>query len=832
MPVLEKIVRTGLISTDSNDQLHKEMLAFDEFLIAQEFTDAINNDEISIEDAYNHYWSYKEDKELWGLEDLAECRAILPDWSPILTYMVSELNEDKAAELAELVSNSYLSADKILTDEDYNPFFDNGLLALRLINVKELDNHPSKEGLYKAFSATGNQYKFSDYFDSRDFYPFLIETASSDAPARENAIRILARRRATEIDDILVPALEIDSKSNWTVVAAIGEMGDEKLINNAFSYFMDKIKEFGTSKKGYDIINTDTGELFNTTDYNPDELLSQLVGRYNYSERTIVNPELLLYIDSLGHLGGQKSLDFLLNLFDLSRDYFARAAEKSNYESFAELQSLKKEDIGDLRVQITKSIIKIGSDKGKEVLSKEFKGDNEELIDNIITAIWAEEDFLPCLEEYIRADRTHVKTAMERVVRINKEKAIPLIMEYLGDIYNQNRCAIAHSLWEIAYHHEIKHTPAIPLLKDLMEDRVLEYHIRRRKVSREFLFETRNVYDTLVKLEANSAIPILLEANPILDSLSGGMTLHGVSYLDGSKHIPFLTKQLENPNHNIRAMALELLAKVESPPYDKIRKIAVSSSSWYIKGTAVNILGRNPTKENLDVLYSILENIPDNIPKDYTWDAVSYLAKEDYERFKPLMFKLASHENYIVRWGVVKACKLLYQDQDVKELLKKIISEDKKSEVVLAASRVIQESKDENTGKYLQNVYKTNQEHPGEDSSSVKSIIMDILKDSNDVSEEELLTLFKQETDPYNKEDISKTLKNVVTEKSLPYLFDFLEEEEKTNRSTTSAIMACILPPVSRDWLLKNNINLNQYSDYHAKEIHEKIRPRGYKCPQ
>ena len=118
MATIDQIARNGTVSVDSHKNIHKEMISFNELLVAEEFADAINHDEITVREAYENFWSYEEYAEIWGVDG----RALLPAWQPILLSMAYELDEDKLLELKELIRENFYKADELLGRNDYNPF--------------------------------------------------------------------------------------------------------------------------------------------------------------------------------------------------------------------------------------------------------------------------------------------------------------------------------------------------------------------------------------------------------------------------------------------------------------------------------------------------------------------------------------------------------------------------------------------------------------------------------------------------------------------------------------------------------------------------------------
>ena len=115
---LEPRISSSLLSTRADGTqafIHDNLR---DFFLASWFAEHINSGQLSIEDAYRDYWSYVEDKELWGLADLANdgCRAILPAWKNVLSYLLSQLNLDNQTSMMQILTFSYFNARPILEE--------------------------------------------------------------------------------------------------------------------------------------------------------------------------------------------------------------------------------------------------------------------------------------------------------------------------------------------------------------------------------------------------------------------------------------------------------------------------------------------------------------------------------------------------------------------------------------------------------------------------------------------------------------------------------------------------------------------------------------------
>jgi hypothetical protein len=130
-----------MFSVDSNGKFHPEMLSLAEQSVAEEFAVEINSGRLSVQDAYRNFWSYEEDAKLWGLPQDQEWRALMPAWNPILLQMAGILDEDKAQELVDVVGESYVKANLVLSEESYNPFEQDYEFMLLLASKNELTKY-------------------------------------------------------------------------------------------------------------------------------------------------------------------------------------------------------------------------------------------------------------------------------------------------------------------------------------------------------------------------------------------------------------------------------------------------------------------------------------------------------------------------------------------------------------------------------------------------------------------------------------------------------------------------------------------------------------------
>jgi len=136
MSTLDQIAETGIFSKGLDGSLQRAFVPFNEELTAELFAEDINAGQLSIEDTYKYFWSYEEDAELWGLQDLCDddCRALLPTWRNLVSNIGSSIENDKVKEFVEVVIDSYIHTKQKFLGEEYNPFLGELLFITRIID--------------------------------------------------------------------------------------------------------------------------------------------------------------------------------------------------------------------------------------------------------------------------------------------------------------------------------------------------------------------------------------------------------------------------------------------------------------------------------------------------------------------------------------------------------------------------------------------------------------------------------------------------------------------------------------------------------------------------
>jgi hypothetical protein len=151
MPTLDQITQTGMFTLDANLKAMPVMLSLGEELVAEEFAQEINAGRISIEDAYKHFWSYVEDKELWGLNVLSDedCRALLPAWRNVFIDLFEIIDYNLKIKFSYLTTKNSFNFQSLFGQskifEHYSPFEDDLFLTARLF----LSNFNQNQSLHE-----------------------------------------------------------------------------------------------------------------------------------------------------------------------------------------------------------------------------------------------------------------------------------------------------------------------------------------------------------------------------------------------------------------------------------------------------------------------------------------------------------------------------------------------------------------------------------------------------------------------------------------------------------------------------------------------------------
>ncbi|MDP2749768.1 MAG: hypothetical protein Q8O89_02970 [Nanoarchaeota archaeon] len=454
---LKEIVETGIFSLDSHESLHSTMVSFNEQLVAQEFADEINSGRISVRDAYNYFWSYEEDKELWGVGG----RALLPAWQTIMLAVASTLKQEKAQELVEIVNESYFHARIETGKQRYNPFLANLFFAAKRVGHTNIH----KKSINKIVEALWWEKKYN-FNQSDDIFKCLEETRS------ESAIKKLTEYLSNQKNVDLVMALKtigkicgekavqilcnyINNPENLQrehAIYTLGHLNNKKIVDFLTEYIKGNNKEhIGTAFYVLGNINDEKGTDF-IIDYVKkqekyfDEALyalavidskktTEFLMNYAQNKKNKNREKAMFYL-------GQNSLDetaltFVINyasnsrnpyservlIYDLSNNKSEKAKEFIINYLFEQTGRYRKELLASLDLNIILKLGEVGGERATEVLI-----------------------------EYVMVDDPkdrYADDALSSLGRIGDEKSRDFLISYLKNFKNPYTHEAAYALAKI-----------------------------------------------------------------------------------------------------------------------------------------------------------------------------------------------------------------------------------------------------------------------------------------------------------------------------------------------------------------------------------------------
>lgn len=234
-PLVESLLVESPLLYKGNDRtsvfLHD---TYRDFFIAKYFAEEINSGRMSVKDAYVNYWSYVEDKKLWGLEALddEDCRALLPAWKNIFPFLVEQLNYDKIHELTRYISKNYLHALEKLSDGVYNPFEEDIYFLVELAA-----NITDEQIIFKLPTIhSADDKELNVHLHTEKELSQLINDLKGDEPA-------IVVSAATELVRLgcFVPGLSrlLYSNNEEEVIAGIEAFGEFGIFHKQLDYLLD-----------------------------------------------------------------------------------------------------------------------------------------------------------------------------------------------------------------------------------------------------------------------------------------------------------------------------------------------------------------------------------------------------------------------------------------------------------------------------------------------------------------------------------------------------------------------------------------------------------------
>jgi hypothetical protein len=177
MPQIESLLSdVEPILRDSDDTFQFSHPSFQDVLTANQFALEINSGQLSIKDAWMHYWSYTEDKKLWQLEDLADdcCRSALPSALQIIKFTIPLIDRSRAKELYALVTNSYFVLEERKKSDAAKKTVSRRSFLSRIAKMIKLGK--SHEEISKK-----EDYRFNPFLDTMfSFFAYIADVAKDE----------------------------------------------------------------------------------------------------------------------------------------------------------------------------------------------------------------------------------------------------------------------------------------------------------------------------------------------------------------------------------------------------------------------------------------------------------------------------------------------------------------------------------------------------------------------------------------------------------------------------------------------------------------------------
>jgi bilin biosynthesis protein len=360
MPTLEQIT-DPVFSADSNRSLHREFVPFNEELTAEMFADEINSGRMSVEDAYNNFWSYKEDAKLWRLQEEINCREILPRWKNILNSISEHLNEEKVIDLFTSLSKNYVNSNVSFNPRAFNVFEESYRFALEIASKsKSLQMQIGSKLMERLETAKypGEKNTFLSYLRALKYYDrrilnYMLEPGGGGSTLaawaigasgnyselvmflahEDRGVRFCVRdviKEAKYIDDSFFELLNHPNKEvQQELVELITQIGNKQHI----ARLIDCAKDFNSAYREYIINELGEIECIDSVDF----LLSVLTNEKD--------PHRVDAAKALGYIGNIRAADDLVNYLNNKnnpkRDIVATAlgniAVKNNNLELAEV---------------------------------------------------------------------------------------------------------------------------------------------------------------------------------------------------------------------------------------------------------------------------------------------------------------------------------------------------------------------------------------------------------------------------------------------------------------------------------------------------------------
>ncbi|MBD3310322.1 hypothetical protein GF351_03830 [Candidatus Woesearchaeota archaeon] len=859
--IIEAIEQSSLVLLEDN-KVNFAHPSIQEYFCAAQFADRINGGD-TVQEMYDEYWSYEEKESIWGVGG----RCLLPAWQNTIGFVAGLLDRDKAVELAELLSRDYLENKDKFGEEDYNPFYEDLVTALRVIGIKKLYDCEVKERVYQAcFDADFRAKNIEALCQTGEFEHFWTEMLGSESGHIENACKRIGSRKAYTAIEPLSKLLDRGDKVADSAASALVDIEADSALEKASEYYRSQIMNLDLTLKSTEWRARDGGRDVHVFDgisleeFRRDRRLAIFWARPGEIREIFVdNKQVMKYIGALSAIPGTRNLRFLYDFYFETRD---RMEEKG--------------------IDVASRILEICAREGPEAVKEATGMEYEELAARLLFGAEGnldEDRYIEYLSWDILEDGPHQDWKEQERWGVNQHRdweirelwrkleddALPHITRYLDKNSNLS----------LGYGH----SPAIEILKEFGDLELSESYLLPIMISyykpHEVMIpvfgdqtgrlladrlggmdeeQTRNALLSLKEMkdpctfEAISDYITQTVMGPTRQSENTKQTLAAMvadEDMDLTFSYGIVCHGLDSPDPDVRRLALVMAGKKMEDHHQKIQMMAKADVSREVRDKAIQILSKDPTPEDLEILHNYVGQVDDGNWKEMPWiSALRVLVQKDYEHVKPRLRELIHHDNQWISRFSIEACQYVADDPDIRGELYDILDADFCYEDSCAVLTVLEGNPRDEDVSHMIGVYKRYQDDmpPTDYGHSDKKVrepelatfIMDALEKREDIQEDKYLELLEREK-PENCEGLVTAMEECVTQRSLPRLFEFLDYNdnvEDIGNSASSDIMRCIEKTLTRDWLVDDGMNLNRYEKYHAQEMHQIIRPEGFIPPE
>jgi HEAT repeat protein len=181
-------------------------------LTAKQFADELNSGTLSANNAFENYWGYKENAEIWDLPKDKEWITINPAWRKILIFSASQLKQEIVCDITNIALESYLSFSVLCQQRVYNPFKDDLKTVSDFVLASRI-NPALFQGIYEIYK---NIVSFKSHASS--YHP--------DHPERKTAILYMYKfSEPKQIPEVIACLKEFQSDERDDISINLAKLG-------------------------------------------------------------------------------------------------------------------------------------------------------------------------------------------------------------------------------------------------------------------------------------------------------------------------------------------------------------------------------------------------------------------------------------------------------------------------------------------------------------------------------------------------------------------------------------------------------------------------------